>query len=328
MGVIDKQTFTTEFKDRLATLLTAHDADRVISALVEQMGHFDIERLAEGQGDREFKEMVDVYLNTLTMEGRSKGTIERYRRELLRYHEFDPTPIRHVTVFNIRHYLSAEKERGVADTTLRGIRWVYTSFFGWLHREGILQVDPCANLRPIRTGDEEREPFTDVELEQIKNSCRTEKERAVVHFLLSTGCRIGEVVSLDKGDIDFQHREAKVRGKGNKVRYVYFTDVASMYLQEYLQTRRDDSDALFVSKFRSRMTPSGFQSILKTVGERAGVDNVFPHRFRHTFATNMIHAGMPIQEVSVLLGHSRIDTTAIYAHTSQDRVRLSYLMHS
>ena len=328
MSVLDKQSFATELKNRLYDKLTEKDADVVISELIDLMGCFDIVQLASTGNDKEYFDMLDIYLNTLRMEGRSEKTVLRYKRELTRFHTIDPTPIRQITVFNVRQYLAREKARGIADSTLQGNRDIYHAYFGWLHREGMLATDPCANLRPVKGTEEERQPFTDVELELLKNGCNTVKEKAIVFFLLSTGCRISEVEALNKSDIDYQNREAKVLGKGNKWRYVYFTDIAAMYLKDYIASRTDDLDALFVSKFKHRMSVSGFQAVLKNLGNRVGVEDVFPHRFRHTFATNMLRSGMPIQEVSVLLGHSRIDTTTTYAHTSQDRVKLSYLRYA
>lgn len=328
MSVIAKQAFATELKERLYDKLTTKDADTVIAELVEQLSGFDIEQLENEENSKDFEEMLNLYLSTLRMEGRKESTVRRYERELTKFHQYDHTPIRHITVFNIRQYLGSEKERGVSESTLRGLRDVFHAYFGWLHREGLLPMNPCGNLRQIKGRIEEREPFTDIELEKLRGNCITIKEKALISFLLSTGCRVGEVVSIDRKEVDFQNRCIKVCGKGEKERYVYFTEVTAMYLKQYLETRDDDIDALFVNKFRKRLTARGIEERIKNIGERAGVKKVFPHRFRHTFATNLIRNGMPIQEVAVLMGHSKIDTTKVYAHTNQDRVKLSYLRYS
>ena len=328
MSVVSKQVFASAFKDRLYDKLTTKEADLVLSELMDQLIDFDVEQVEREDARDDFRQMLQIYLNTLQVEGRSPKTIERYQDELLRFHAFDPTPLKYITVYNIRQYLAHEKERGLCDTTLCGKRSIFHSYFGWLHREGLLLNNPCANLRTMRAKFIERQPFSDIELELLKRSCRTPKEKAIVSFLLSTGCRIGEVVALNRDDIDFQNRCVKVLGKGNKERFVYFTDVTAMYLKEYLNSRTDDNEALFLSKFNRRMNEHSHQAQFRALGERSGVDKVFPHRFRHTFATTMIRNGMPIQEVAVLLGHSRIDTTQVYAHTNQDRVHLSYLMYA
>ena len=328
MSVIAKQAFSTEFRERLYDKLVAKDVDLVIAELVEQLTGFDIEQLDDQANTKDYEDMMNLYLNTLRMEGKKESTVTRYKRELLRFHQHDRTPIRHITVFNVRQYLASEKERGLNDSTLRGLRDVFHAYFGWLHREGLLPMNPCGNLRPIKGRIEEREPFTDIEVEKLKGGCRNIKEQALISFYLSTGCRVSEVVGINIKDVDFSNRSIKVCGKGEKERYVYFTQVTAMYLKQYLAARTDGEEALFVSKFGNRMTKSGHEAVLNAIGERSGVKRVFPHRFRHTFATNMIRNGMPIQEVAVLMGHSNIDTTKIYAHTNQERVKLSYIRYS
>lgn len=328
MSVLAKQAFATELRDRLYDKLTTKDADVVIAELVEQMAKFNLEQIDTSENSKEYEDMVKLYCNTLSMEGRSEATVKRYERELMKFHAYDPTPIRHITVFNVRQYLAAEKARGIADSTLHGNRDIFHAFYGWLHREGLLPNNPCGNLRPIKGKTKERDPFTDVELERLKSVCCTIKEKALLSFFLTTGCRVSEVVGINREDVDFANHSIKVCGKGDKERYVYFNQVTEMYLKEYLRTRTDNLDALFISKYRNRMTKSGHEAVLKSLGARAGVQRVFPHRFRHTFATNLIRNGMPIQEVAVLLGHSNIDTTRVYAHTNQDRVKLSYIRYS
>ena len=170
MSVIAKQAFATELKERLYDKLTTKDADTVIAELVEQLSGFDIEQLDDQEKNKDFDEMLSLYLNTLRMEGRKESTIQRYKRELTKFHQYDHTPIRHITVFNIRQYMGSEKERGISDSTLRGLRDIFHSYFGWLHREGLLPMNPCGNLRQIKGRIEEREPFTDIELEKLESA--------------------------------------------------------------------------------------------------------------------------------------------------------------
>ena len=324
MSVIDKQLFANEFKERLSDKLTTKDANTVIAELVEQMSSYELGKLAEVGNTKEFEDMIELYCNSLLVAGRSENTIKRYRYKLRRFMNYDKTPIRQMTVFNIRQFLAYEKSRGIKDTTLRGDRDIYHAFFGWLHREGLLPYDPCSNLSPVKKKKEKVLPFSDVELEKIKSTDLTTRDKAVISFLLSTGCRISEVVALNRKDIDFQNMEVKVLGKGNKERIVYFTNVTSMYLEEYLAERKDDSEALFAGKGTDRLKKGAYEKRLRQIGDQAGVKKVHPHRFRHTFATNLIDNGMPIQEVSVLMGHERIDTTQQYVYTDQRRVENSY----
>ena len=324
MSLLAKQNFATEFRNRLSAKLTIAEADIVFQELINHMAFYEIEQNATGGNKKEFTDMVDLYLNTLDIEGRSKNTVYRYRRKLLRFMEYDPTPIRQMTVFNIRQYLAYEKSRGICDNTLRGDRDIYHAFFGWLHREGLLQLDPCSNLSPIKVKKEEKQPFSDVELEKLKDACETQRDKAMYYFLLTTGCRISEVSSINIKDINFKECEVKVLGKGNKERTVYFTPVASMYLEQYLKSRKDTCEALFVGKGSKRLQKNGFEQRLHKIAKKAGVENVHPHRFRRTLATQLIRNGMPIEEVAMLLGHEKIDTTRTYVAIAQDRVKSSY----
>ena len=169
-----------------------------------------------------------------------------------------------------------------------------------------------------------RKPFSSVEIERLKQAAESCRDRAVIAFLLSTGCRISEVCALDVLDIDFHRRRVKVLGKGNKERVVYVDDVTVLYLNEYLRERCDAEPALFLGKGSSRMTPGGIRAMLKRLERRSGVENVHPHRFRRTLATNLINHGMPIQEVAAILGHDKIDTTMTYVYIDQTNVEHAY----
>lgn len=324
MSIIAKQIFTSELKNRLSDKLTSSDTEKVITELINQLAGYDIEQNVLESNQKEFREMIEIYLNTLLTEGKSENTIYQYRRKLIRLMEYDPTPIRLLTVFNIRQYLAHEQSRGLKSTSIQGTRDVYHAFFGWLHREGLLPTNPCANLSPIKTTMEEKKPFTDLELERLRSACTTKRDKAVFYFLLTTGCRISEIVNLNRTDIDFINLEAKVLGKGKKERTVYFTRVAAMYLEQYLKSRKDDHEALFVGVKSSRYSKNCHEKRLKEIGKKAKVTNVHPHRFRRTLATNLIKNGMPILEVAMLLGHSKIDTTRKYVSIEQEKVKSSY----
>jgi len=328
MSILAKQAFAAEFKNRLSTKLTMADADIVIAELINHMALYDIEQNEVDGNRKEFADMIDVYLNTLDIEGRSKKTLYRYKRKLLRFMQHDPTPIRQMTVFNIRQYLAFEKSRGMCDNTLNGDRNIYHAFFGWLHREGFIQMNPTANLSPIKVKKEEKEAFSDVELEKLKDACITPRDKAVYYFLLTTGCRISETVNANRRDVDLQNREIKVLGKGNKERTVYFTPVAAMYIEQYLESRTDDYEALFVGKGSERLSREAHAKQLKKIGANAGVKNVHPHRFRRTLATKLIQNGMSIHEVALLLGHEKIDTTRKYIAIDHARVKSAYQMYS
>lgn len=324
MSIIDKQTFATELRERLSDKLTLKDIEAVTNELTNQMAYYDMERRKDNASQKDFDEMLKLFVETKRIEGRSEKTLERYAYILGKFRERDNTPIRHITVYNIRQYLAYEKGRGLCDNTVRGYRDVFLSFFGWLHREGLLSVNPCANLMPIKTRKEVRFPYTNVDIERLKEACDTPRDRAIVSILMSTGCRISEVCGLDRDDIDFRNLECTVLGKGNKERTVFLDEVAAMQLQNYLKERTDKEQALFIGKGSTRMHPGGIRKRLNEIAEKAGVDHVHPHRFRRTLATNLINHGMPIQEVANILGHEKIDTTMTYCYIDKQNVKNSY----
>ena len=328
MSIIAKQTFIAELRERLRTKMTLAEIEELSREISEQLTYYKMERVEEDDGRNEFEEFLSLFINTKRIEGRSEKTLDRYAYILKRYKETDPTPIHKITVYNIRQYLAKEKTRGIADSTLQGYRDVFSAFFGWIHRERLMPLTPCANLNPIKCKKEIRLPYTSVEIERLKEVCSSVRDKAIICFLLSTGCRISEVCGLNRADVDFNNLECTVLGKGNKERTVYLDSVAAMQLQKYLDSREDDDEALFTGKGTSRMQPGGIRKCLRVIGDRAGVPNVHPHRFRRTLATNLIKHGMPIQEVANILGHEKLDTTMMYVYLDKQSVKNSYKKYS
>lgn len=328
MSIIAKQTFIAELRERLRTKMTLAEIEELSREISEQLTYYKMERVEEDDGRNEFEEFLSLFINTKRIEGRSEKTLDRYAYILKRYKETDPTPIHKITVYNIRQYLAKEKTRGIADSTLQGYRDVFSAFFGWIHRERLIPLNPCANLNPIKCKKEIRLPYTSVEIERLKEVCSSVRDKAIICFLLSTGCRISEVCGLNRADVDFNNLECTVLGKGNKERTVYLNSVAAMQLQKYLDSREDDGEALFIGKGTSRMQPGGIRKCLRVIGDRAGVPNVHPHRFRRTLATNLIKHGMPIQEVANILGHEKLDTTMMYVYLDKQSVKNSYKKYS
>ena len=328
MSIATKKLFADELRDRLADDMTVSMMAKLMDALDLQFAQYDLERNEADGEQQEFDEILKLFLDTKSVEGRSEKTLQRYSYAMKRFREKDKTPIRNITVQNLRNYLSEEKARGISSSTLQGNRDVYLSFFGWAHREGLIPSNPTANLNPIKCKKEVRHPYSDVDIERLKESCTTLRDKAMILFLLSTGCRISEVCGLNRNDVDFHALECTVLGKGNKERTVYMDDVAAMQLQNYLRSRTDSNEALFVGKGAKRLQPGGVRQCLEVIGKRAGVENVHPHRFRRTLATNLIHHGMPVQEVAAILGHEKLDTTMKYVYMDRQNVKSSYKKYS
>lgn len=319
-----KQRLLKNVSNSLGSVLTAEQRDQVIDILNQHLQFFEIEEKPDVLPDTTTEELVEEFLVAKKLEGRSDATIAHYRYVIHRLTDNLKVPIQEISVFHIRSFLMSEKKRGISDNTLEGDRCVFSSFFGWLHKEELLKHNPCANLGPIKCAKKVKLPYSEVELEKLKESCLTSRDRALLSFLLCTGCRISEVCSLNRDAIDFQNLECVVYGKGAKERTVYLDSVTAMLLKRYLDDREDTEPALFVGKGTDRFKPNGVRAMLNKVAERAGVEHVHPHKFRRTLATNLIHRGMPIQEVASVLGHDQLDTTMTYVYLDKNNIRNSY----
>ena len=322
MSIEAKVTLMTDLERILRDRVTAAELPRVLSALSDQLADYTLERAEGAPAERD--DLLDAYLAALRVEGRSPATVERYAYLIRRMMQAVGVPTRSVTVYHLRRYLADEKARGVSDRTLEGTRQVFSAFFGWLRREGLIEVNPVANLGAVKYQKKQKDVYTDMDMERLKFACKSLRDRAIVCFLRSTGCRISEMVGLDRSDVDPGRMECTVLGKGNKERTVYFDGATAMAVQAYLASRTDDSPALFAGRGTDRIHPNGIRKMLKELGQRAKVAHVHPHKFRRTAATGLIRRGMPIQEVAAILGHDKLDTTMQYVVMDQSEIRHAY----
>lgn len=301
--------------------------ERLQAVLLDKLDKYEIsERSTEIVArDGTAEGLLRKYLATKRIEGKSERTIKRYADLLSTFISGMDRRLHELTAFDIRLYLSMYKEkRKVKNRTLDNMRKVLSSFFSWLHDEEFIPRNPCRAVKSIKYDKVLRLPFSGEELERLKSACTNARDIALIHFLHATGCRVSEVVSVDISDVDFQNRELIVYGKGGKERTVYLTQVASMYLERYLKERGDESKALFVGKGSSRIQKNGIEAAVKRIGERAGVDNVHPHRFRRTLATELIARGAALQDVQMILGHEDIRTTQVYVYVDKRNVKNTY----
>lgn len=325
MSVEAKQMLLLDFSNELANILTVDFRDTVLCILSELLANYELIQNNNTEFyDMETDELLDAYISAKTIEGRSPKTLERYKYIITKMMKSINIPIRKISVFHIRTYLTKEKQRGLSDRTLEGTREVLSAFFGWLHREGLINSNPISNLGTIKYAKVTRLPYSQVDIEKLKESCDNDRDKAIISFLLSSGCRISEVCALNRTDIDFDNKQCKVLGKGNKERIVYIDDITVLHLKRYLNNRKDEYEALFIGKNTKRLQPGGIRHMLKKVAAKAEVSNTHPHRFRRTLATSLIDHGMPIQEVAIILGHDKLDTTMGYVYTDNKNVKNSY----
>ncbi len=274
--------------------------------------------------DDSWKQELGAFLIRKRVEGRSEGTISQYNQHLTRMLQYINKPVREITEADLFMYISMyKKQRNVSGGYLDNIRLVFSSFFGWLNNKGYISGNPAAGLDPIKAEKKIKKPLSDIELEVLRRKCSLERDIALIEFLYSTGVRVSELTALNRQDIDFNNMDAVVYGKGAKERETFLTAASCMHLKEYLDSRTDDNEALFVSLKApyERLTVSGVEEILRRLGKATGIDKVHPHRFRRTMATNILNKGMPIEEVKEILGHVKLDTTLIYCQVNKENVK-------
>lgn len=272
-------------------------------------------------------DLLDLFLTAKEVEGCSPRTISYYESTLVHMSKTIAKPYTQIDSNDLRKYLSEyEVQRNASKVTIDNIRRILSSFFSWLEDEDYIVKSPVRRIRRVKTATVAKETLSDEDLESLRDHCSTIRDLAIVDMLTTTGMRIGELVRLDIADINLQERECVVTGKGNKQRPVYFDARTKLHLQSYLETRNDDSPALFVSLDTNarRLSIGGIESRLRKLGRACGIHRVHPHKFRRTLATHAIDKGMPIEQVQKLLGHARIDTTMHYALVNQSNVKTSH----
>lgn len=325
MSLLDKKMYIYNFEEKIKNLFSEKEIYKLREELTDLLSDYDI-NYTHSDNDiyNDSNNLIKLFLNAKEIEGRSRQTLSHYEYVLNRLMKETNTPLSKITINHLRSWLMKEKERGISLRTLEGNRYVFTSFFGWCWKEELIQKNPTLNLSPIKQQKIIRKPYSSIEMEKLKESVTNTRDLAIIEFLFSTGCRISEVCALNIADIDLRSRSVKVLGKGNKERIVYLDDVCVMYLERYFKERNDNKEALFLGKTTDRLTPHGVRAMLKRLEVRSGVENVHPHRFRRTLATNLINHGMPIQEVAAILGHDKIDTTMKYVYINQTNVENAY----
>lgn len=273
------------------------------------------------------EELISTFISAKRVEGCSEKTLRYYSSTLKNVFSIVSVPVRQITTNDIRVYLAEYQGRGtVSKVTIDNIRRILSSFYSWLEDEDFILKSPIRRIKKVKVSKVVKEVYSDETLEIIRDSCENLRDLAMVDLLSSTGMRVGELVMLDRADIDFQNRECVVLGKGDKERLVYFDARTKVHLRNYIDSRTNDNPALFVTlnKPSNRLEISGVEKRLRELGRRLNIDKVHPHKFRRTLATKAIDKGMPIEQVQKLLGHQKIDTTLEYAMVSQNNVKISH----
>lgn len=270
---------------------------------------------------------VELFLSAKRIEGCSEKSLKYYKATIEAMLDVLQKDVKHIVTDDIRGYLTEYQEKKKSSkVTIDNIRRILSSFFAWLEDEDYILKSPVRRIHKVKTGTNIKETYSDEALELMRDNCTELRDLAIIDMLASTGMRVGEMVLLNRNDIDFNERECIVFGKGSKERVVYFDARTKIHLQNYLNSRVDETPALFVSlkEPHKRLKIGGIETRLREFGKQLGLPKVHPHKFRRTLATMAIDKGMPIEQLQQLLGHRKIDTTLQYAMVKQSNVKIAH----
>lgn len=316
-------------RDMLAYLDNGQ-AEQLRRVLKHNLSGYELQRKVDSpieDTDAENARLTGAFLSAKRIEGCSEKSLTYYRKTIETMSETIGKGITHITTNDLRSYLTDyQAERKSSKVTIDNIRRILSSFFSWLEDEDYILKSPVRRIHKVKTAVTIKETYTDEALETMRDHCDSLRDLALIDMLASTGMRVGELVLLNRDDINFEERECVVFGKGSKERMVYFDARTKIHLQNYLAQRTDSNNALFVSLKApyERLQIGGVESRLREFGKRLSLPRVHPHKFRRTLATMAIDKGMPVEQLQRLLGHQRIDTTLQYAMVKQSNVKIAH----
>lgn len=316
-------------EEKIVTVLNEMAAYLSI-AQMKKLQEVIVKAFAENEAVKENisnEEYLSMFLAAKQIEGCSARTIQYYKVTVEHMIIRIPLEIRKITTDDIREYLAEyQKMNSCGKVTVDNVRRNLSSFFSWLEEEDYILKSPMRRIHKIKTKQAVKEVITDEMIEQLRDHCKCKRDLAMIDLLYSTGIRVGELVGLNRTDINFEERECVVYGKGDKERRVYFDAKSKLHLQDYLKERVDDNPALFVTLDApyERLKISGVEIRVRELGRKLNMDKIHPHKFRRTMATRAIDKGMPIEQVQKILGHSQIDTTMQYAIVNQNNVKSAH----
>jgi len=317
----------TEIEGKMTHLLDNKEMEELHNVLICTLKNLTmISKQSDMDNLEEEFDYCNMFIYAKKVEGCSTKSIKYYKSTIENMLKILQKSVKHITTDDLRKYLGDyNKDSNCSKVTIDNIRRIISSFFSWLEEENYILKSPVRRIHKIKTEKIVKETYTDENIEVMRDNCSEIRDLAMIDLLNSTGMRVGELVKLDIKDINFNERECIVLGKGGKQRRVYFDAKTKIHLQNYLENRTDDNEALFVSllKPHKRLQISGVEIRLRKLGKDLNINKVHPHKFRKTLATRAIDKGMPIEQVQQLLGHSKIDTTLQYAMVNQNNVKVS-----
>lgn len=322
-----KKEITTRIIQQMLPVLTNEQLSTLQNVLNMAFENVTMERVNGSKEGALQVSDIDAFISAKRVEGCSEKTLRYYRQSIETMVSTIGKAPEQITTNDLRCYLTEyQSTRRSSRVTIDNIRRILSSFFSWLEDEDFIIKSPARRIHKVKAAKVVKDTYTDEELEKMRDHCDSIRDLAMIDLLASSGMRVGEMVTLNREDINFVERECVVLGKGNKERIVYFDARAKIHLQSYLNDRQDNNPALFVS-LRSpykRLKIGGVESRLRKLGRQLQIPKVHPHKFRRTLATTAIDKGMPIEQVQQLLGHQKIDTTLHYAMVKQQNVKTAH----
>ena len=321
-----KEKVIKEIEQKMASILNNEQKEKLKEVLLYTFYNIEVTSIKDELVE-DTTDYTKMFIAAKRIEGCSERTLNYYETTIKTMVDKLSKKVNSIETEDLRNYLSEyQAKNNCSKVTIDNVRRILSSFFAWLEDEDYIMKSPVRRIHKVKATQTVKETYTDEELEEMRDACIEIRDLAMVDFLASTGVRVGELVNLDRVDIDMQERSCVVLGKGGKEREVYFDARTKIHLQNYLNSRTDNNPALFVSLLRpyDRLKISGVEIRLRELGKRINIKKIHPHKFRRTMATKAIDKGMPIEQVQVLLGHRKIDTTLQYAMVNQNNVRNSH----
>lgn len=322
-----KEKLITQITADMAKHLSVQQLENLQKVLSAAFVNVEVAEIKSANKQKSNSKLLELFISAKRIEGCSEKSLKYYKIVIENMFTSLKTAIRDLTTSDLRTYLGHyQQERKSSKVTIDNMRRIFSSFFGWLEDEDYILKSPVRRIHKIKTDKTIKETFSDEGLELLRDACDEIRDLTMIDLLASTGMRVGELVKLNREDINFYERECLVFGKGNSERIVYFDARTKIHLINYLDSRQDDNPALFVSLSSpfNRLLIGGVETRLRQIGEKANLNKVHPHKFRRTLATRAIDKGMPIEQVQHLLGHVKIDTTMHYAMVNQANVKNSH----
>ena len=320
-----KNSLIRTINSEMNSYLNNYQLEKLNEILEYNLYNYDVIEIEENK--KELENYTEIFIASKKVEGCSDRTLNYYQTTIDNMLEAINKNIKTVDTNDLRNYLTEYQEKNnCSKVTIDNVRRILSSFFSWLEDEDYIIKSPIRRIHKIKTSKIVRETYSDETIEKLRDGCDEIRDLAMIDFLTSTGVRVGELVRLNKTDINFEDRSCIVFGKGSKEREVYFDARTKLHLEKYLSMRNDNNPALFVSLLApyDRLEISGVEIRLRKLGNDLELQRVHPHKFRRTMATKAIDKGMPIEQVQRLLGHAKIDTTLQYAMVNQNNVKLSH----